>query len=332
MDKGGASPFHCAWDKRKDTVHYSEKTRGKTCHPGHHAPSPNPQNMGVMHLKAQASYSAHGTQSDPCKTAPRELVERNSTDPPPRVAWTRALLGHKSATVTLQNRSGTPTGLQVSRGGAPTHIAAWRIGVTQVCTMGWCRYAQITRATSCGTAVRHEDSSAAGARSSLPAYDHLGGNQFSFGGVQGTHSAILDCPLGARVWGKAGLDREGATMGQVCFITAISSNRACPTVFIALSSVFQIIVLCACCPGVQWLGLRANVPSSLRHCTRSAVACWAVGWQTCSQAQEYRQGGGGGGQLLRGEGHDLPWALVARVAACPWMSRRLARASSTGGL
>ena len=35
-------------------------------------------------------------------------------------------------------------------------------------------------------------------------------------------------------------------MGQVCF-TAISSNRACPTVFIALSSVFQIIVLCACC-------------------------------------------------------------------------------------
>ena len=42
-------------------------------------------------------------------------------------------------------------------------------------------------------------------------------------------------------------------MGQVCF-TAISSNRACPTVFIALSSVFQIIVLCACCPSVQWLG------------------------------------------------------------------------------
>ena len=30
--------------------------------------------------------------------------------------------------------------------------------------------------------------------------------------------------------------QSGATMGQVCF-TAISSNRACPTVFIALSSV-----------------------------------------------------------------------------------------------
>ena len=29
---------------------------------------------------------------------------------------------------------------------------------------------------------------------------------------------------------------------------------------------------------------RAKVPSSLRHCTRSAVACWTVGWQTCSQA------------------------------------------------
>ena len=39
---------------------------------------------------------------------------------------------------------------------------------------------------------------------------------------------------------------RGATMGQVCF-TAISSNRTCPTVFIALSSVYQIIVLCAWC-------------------------------------------------------------------------------------
>ena len=72
-------------------------------------------------------------------------------------------------------------------------------------------------------------------------------------------------------------------MGQVCF-TAISSNRACPTVFIAPSSLFQIIDLCACCPSVQWLGLRAKVPSSLWHYTRSAVAYWAVGWQTCRQA------------------------------------------------
>ena len=44
-------------------------------------------------------------------------------------------------------------------------------------------------------------------------------------------------------------------MGQVCF-TAISSNCACPAVFIALSSVFQIIVLCACCPSVRWLGVQ----------------------------------------------------------------------------
>ena len=68
-------------------------------------------------------------------------------------------------------------------------------------------------------------------------------------------------------------------MGQVCF-TTISYNHACPTVFIALSSAFRIIVLCACCPSVPWLGLRAKVPSSLRHCTRSAVPCWAIGWQT----------------------------------------------------
>ena len=83
-------------------------------------------------------------------------------------------------------------------------------------------------------------------------------------------------------------------MGQVCF-TAISSNRACPTVFIALSSVFQIIVLCACCPCVQWLGLRAKVPSFLRHCTRSAVACWAVGGGGSKRAST-------GGLVARGAG------------------------------
>ena len=48
-----------------------------------------------------------------------------------------------------------------------------------------------------------------------------------------------------------------ATTGQVCF-TAISPNHACPTVFIALSSVFQIIVLCAllseCSMAGVWLG------------------------------------------------------------------------------
>ena len=96
-------------------------------------------------------------------------------------------------------------------------------------------------------------------------------------------------------------------MGQVCF-TAISSNRACPTVFIALSSVFQIIVLCACYPSVQWLGLRAKVPSSLRHCTRSAVACWAVGVQTCSQAHARTPGrfSIGSGAYMQVRGHQ--WA------------------------
>ena len=71
---------------------------------------------------------------------------------------------------------------------------------------------------------------------------------------------------GGGPWG-GGEGVQRATMGQVCF-TAISSNRACPTVFIALSSVFQIIVLCAHCPSVQWLGFRAKVASSLRLCTR----------------------------------------------------------------
>ena len=76
----------------------------------------------------------------------------------------------------------------------------------------------------------------------------------------------------------------GATMGQVCF-TAISSNRACPTVFIALSSVCQIIVLCARCPSVQWLGVRAKVPSSLHSLYQ--VSCRLLG---CRLAM----GGGGG--------------------------------------
>ena len=99
----------------------------------------------------------------------------------------------------------------------------------------------------------------------------------------------------------------GGTMGQVCF-TAISPNRACPTVFIALSSVFQIIALCDRCPSVQWLGLRAKVPSSLRLCTRSAVACWAVGWQTCSQAHARTPGhfSIGSGVYMQVRGHQ--WA------------------------
>ena len=45
--------------------------------------------------------------------------------------------------------------------------------------MGWCKYVQITWATRCGTAVSHEDSSAASARYSLPAYYNWGGKQLS---------------------------------------------------------------------------------------------------------------------------------------------------------
>ena len=51
----------------------------------------------------------------------------------------------------------------------------------------------------------------------------------------------------------------GGTMGQVCF-TAISSNCACPTVFIALSSVFQIIVLCALLSECSMAGVEGQGP------------------------------------------------------------------------
>ena len=55
------------------------------------------------------------------------------------------------------------------------------------------------------------------------------------------------------------------------------------TVFIALSSVRQIMFSESACPNVQWLG-SGKIPASLLHCTRSAVACRAVGVQTFGQA------------------------------------------------
>ena len=85
----------------------------------------------------------------------------------------------------------------------------------------------------------------------------VGHNQWSR--YQYTQALVwYDC-CGSHV--RASLRREAswATMGQVCF-TAISSKGTCPTVFIAVSSLHQIIVLCGCCPSVQWVGLRAKFP------------------------------------------------------------------------
>ena len=68
----------------------------------------------------------------------------------------------------------------------------------------------------------------------------------------------LNIPPVHLIYRRGILSGGGGTMGQVCF-TTISSNRACPTVFIALSSVFQFIVLCALLSecsmaGVEWGG------------------------------------------------------------------------------
>ena len=93
-----------------------------------------------------------------------------------------------------------------------------------------------------------------------------------------------------------------ATMGQVCY-TAISSKGACPTVFIALSSVYQIIVLCACCPSVPWVGLRAKVPSSLRHCTTSTSF---LGGEDVSPRRPFVEGE----YTLPASGGQCPWGLA----------------------
>ena len=78
-------------------------------------------------------------------------------------------------------------------------------------------------------------------------------------------------------------DRPGTRAGAWPSVLArFASPRVAPTapattVFIALSSVCQIMFSESACPSVQWLGSGAAGPPSLPHCTRSAVACWAVG-------------------------------------------------------
>ena len=89
------------------------------------------------------------------------------------------------------------------RRGQNHHFQCNSIGVTQVCTMGWCRYVQITWATSCGTAESHEDSTAIGATYSLPAYNHWGGKQLI--------RPYWTVPCGVVCGAKAGRS-EGCTM------------------------------------------------------------------------------------------------------------------------
>ena len=76
-----------------------------------------------------------------------------------------------------------------------------------------------------------------------------------------------------------------ATMGQVCF-TAISSNRACPTVFIALSSVFQIIVLCALLSECSMAGVEGQgpfLPAALYQVSCRLLGCRRANMQPGSR-------------------------------------------------
>ena len=76
----------------------------------------------------------------------------------------------------------------------------------------------------------------------------------------------------------------GATTGQVCF-TAISSNRACHHSLHCCQFSAPDHVLCVRLSKSSVAGVRGKDPSSLLHCTKSAVTCWAVGVQTLGQAQ-----------------------------------------------
>ena len=65
-------------------------------------------NMTIVHLKAQVSDSTRSTQEDRSKKATPKSAVRRFTGPPPGVAWTGALLGHKATMVApLSNHSGT---------------------------------------------------------------------------------------------------------------------------------------------------------------------------------------------------------------------------------
>ena len=64
-----------------------------------------------------------------------------------------------------------------------------------------------------------------------------------------------------------------ATMGQVCF-TAISFNRTCHHSLHYSQFSVPAHVPCVRLSKCSMAGVRGYVPSSLLHCTRSAVACW----------------------------------------------------------
>ena len=91
-------------------------------------------------------------------------------------------------------------------------------------------------------------------------------------------------------------------MSHVCFPT-ISSNGTCHPRSSLLS--VQCARSCALCPPSEcsMAGVRAKVPSSPFHCTRSAVACRAVGKANIRPglrpcAWSHGGGGGGGSRLL----------------------------------
>ena len=126
---------------------------------------------------------------------------------------------------------------------------------------------------------------------------------------------VFDDPLGG-----------GGRMGQGCF-TAISSNRTGHRGLHCSQFRAPDPVHCLCYPRVQWLGLGQG--PSLFHCTRVAIACWAIGcvrgwgWGGWHDAWLYGGrgwGGGaaeGGGRGLQRSGLDPP---LSSSCACLHMA------------
>ena len=94
----------------------------------------------------------------------------------------------------------------------------------------------------------------------------------------------FDTLFATGAWNMA-LERGGGGAHWVRFASPqFAPTAPVPTVFVGLGSVCRFMPLVSACPSVQWLGVRGKDPSSLLHCTTSAVACWAVGVQTFGQA------------------------------------------------
>ena len=112
-------------DARVHLMYYSENQDSKHAANGlltnRAALTPN---MNFLLLNTNVSRSTHGTQQNELKNAPPKSTVQKLMEPTPGVAWTWALLGHRTVESSAigPHRQTYALNQQVSRGGAATHI------------------------------------------------------------------------------------------------------------------------------------------------------------------------------------------------------------------